>query len=72
MIEVQIGLTAAIVWGFAHALQQSALSYNPLVVKDGGYQVCNAVRILAMVTTAGCFLIWMWTHIPAILGAVCG
>lgn len=71
MIEVQVGLTAAVIWGFAHALQYSALRYNRLIADDWGYQTCGGIRIAAMVTTATCFLIWAWRHIPLLLDAVC-
>jgi hypothetical protein len=72
VIEVQVGLTAAVVWGFAHALQYSALRYNRVIQEDWGYQTCSGVRIAAMVTTAICFLIWTWTHMPPMLDALFG
>jgi hypothetical protein len=71
LIEIQVGLTAAVIWGFAHALQYSALRYNRFIAQDWGYQTCSAIRIAAMVTTAACFLIWVWTHMPTMLRAVC-
>jgi hypothetical protein len=71
VIEVQVGLTAAVIWGFAHALQYSALRYNRLVVEDWGYQICNGVRIATMVITAACFLIWICTYVAALLRIVC-
>jgi uncharacterized BrkB/YihY/UPF0761 family membrane protein len=71
MIELQVGLTAAVIWGFAHALQYSALRYNRSIEEDWGYQACNGIRIAAIVATFTCFLIWAWRHIPSLFDAVC-
>lgn len=71
MLEVQVGLTAAVIWGFAYALQYSALGYNPSIVEDRGYRICNGVRIAAMVTTAACFLILIGAYVAALLRTVC-
>ncbi|HEY4170276.1 MAG TPA: hypothetical protein VGM96_26015 [Reyranella sp.] len=71
MIELQVGLTAAVIWGFAHALQYSALRYNRLIAEDRGYQTCNGIRIAAMVITSTCLLTWVWRHIPPLLDAAC-
>ena len=65
MIEVQVGLTAAVVWGFAHAMQYSALRYNRFVATEPGYLICARIRFVAMITTALCFVTWAWVDMPA-------
>jgi hypothetical protein len=71
VLELQILATALVVWGLTHSLQLALDRMNHDAGDQLWYQLCNALRLLAIGVSAVSFLVWVWRHMPTVLRALC-
>jgi hypothetical protein len=71
VLELQILLTALVVWGITHHVQlwMARIHREPTDLR--AYRICNIIRLLAIVVTAGSFLVWVWRHLPTVVRSLC-
>jgi hypothetical protein len=71
VLELKILLTGLVVWGITHNLQLAVDRMNRDASDRLWYQVCNALRLLAIAVVAISFLVWVWRHMPTVFRALC-
>ena len=71
MLEVKILVTALVAWGLTHHLQLAWGRMNKDADRLVWFQLCNAVRLLAIAVSAVSFLVWVWLHMPTLFRSLC-
>lgn len=71
MLELEILLTALVIWGLTHHLQVALDRVWAKPQERLSYQLCNALRLLSIAVSAGSFLVWVWRHMPTMLRSLC-
>jgi hypothetical protein len=72
VVELQILMTALVVWGITHALQFAPLVRNNLSIhNEWGYKLCHTIRIVAIGVSVLSFLVWVWWHMVEGISIVC-
>jgi hypothetical protein len=71
VLELKILLTALVVWGLTHHLQIAVDRMGRELTDRLWYQLCNALRLVAIAVSAIAFLAWIWRHMPTVFRSLC-
>ena len=71
VLELQILLTAAVVWAITHHIQVWIARIHREPSELRAFRICNVIRLLAIIVTVGAFLVWVWRHLPTVVRSLC-
>ena len=71
MIELKILLAALVVWGLTHFIQLVIDRLGLHYADRLWYQLCNALRLLAIAVSCISFLVWVWLHMAPVIRSLC-
>jgi hypothetical protein len=71
VLELQILLTALVVWGITHHIQVWMARIHREPTELWFFRTCNVIRLLAIAVAAVAFLVWVWRHLPTVVRSLC-
>ena len=71
VLELKILLSALVVWALTHHLQLAVDRMEWEAADHLWYQLCNALRLMAIAVSAISFVVWVWRHLPTVFHALC-
>jgi hypothetical protein len=71
VLELQILLTALVIWAITHHIQVWMARIHREPSELTAFRVCNVIRLLAIAVSALAFLAWTWRHLPTVVRSLC-